>query len=479
MMANHATRLRIRYVAGDLLATAVAWFAFNAIRFFNVILPEGSENWSFIKFLHNESVWLGQILFPIGMCGLYFLSGYYDKVYGKSRVEELVTTLTTAFIGTICVWFLAIIDDPIPDKASNYELFLMLFGLLFGCVYIMRLMLTNAVMSRIKRGAIKFNALIVGTSDEAKSFAEELTKGNNPYTHAYQIVGYIAPDDASQQSREIDGRSIYSIDEIEGLKQSLDLKAIIVPEQAYGIGGMLQVLNRLWALELPVLVSPNLSDLITSRPKIRRMASMPLVDISQPNISDSAVRLKRLGDILASAVALVILSPVYLALAIAVKYDSRGPVFYSQERIGMHRKKFNIYKFRTMQPDAEKSGPTLSNPDDKRITRLGRFLRKYRLDELPQFWNVFKGDMSLVGPRPERAFFTSQIIEKAPYYALLHRIRPGISSLGMVKFGYASNVDDMVKRLKYDLIYIDNISFSNDLKILVYTVSTVVTGKGI
>ncbi len=132
-----------------------------------------------------------------------------------------------------------------------------------------------------------------------------------------------------------------------------------------------------------------------------------------------------------------------------------------------------------MVNDAEVNGPALSTVNDARITRLGRFLRKYRLDELPQFWNVLKGDMSIVGPRPERAFYIRQILERAPYYMLIHQVRPGITSLGMVKHGYASTVEGMVERLQYDLIYIQNISLIADLKVMLYTVSTIFTGKGI
>ena len=132
-----------------------------------------------------------------------------------------------------------------------------------------------------------------------------------------------------------------------------------------------------------------------------------------------------------------------------------------------------------MKVDAEANGPTLSTLDDPRITKLGKIMRKYRLDELPQFWNVVKGDMSLVGPRPEREYYIKQIIKIAPYYSLVHQVRPGITSWGMVKFGYASNVDEMISRLKYDLLYIENVSLAVDLKIIFYTINTVFTGKGI
>ena len=196
-------------------------------------------------------------------------------------------------------------------------------------------------------------------------------------------------------------------------------------------------------------------------------------------MSQCMLNMKRVSDIVISFFTLLIISPLLLAVAIAVKCSSKGPIFYKQSRIGYHKRPFNIYKFRSMYIDAEISGPALSTLNDPRITSVGRFLRKYRLDELPNFWNVLRGDMSLVGPRPEREYYIKQIMAKAPYYTLIHQVRPGITSWGMVKYGYASDVDGMVERLRYDLLYIENVSLLVDLKILFYTVQTVFTGKGI
>jgi lipopolysaccharide/colanic/teichoic acid biosynthesis glycosyltransferase len=175
-----------------------------------------------------------------------------------------------------------------------------------------------------------------------------------------------------------------------------------------------------------------------------------------------------------------LLIPVYLVVAILIKLDTHGPVFYTQERVGLHNKPFRIFKFRTMVENAENNSvPQLSDSDDPRVTKVGRVLRKYRIDELPQFFNVLRGDMSLVGPRPERQYYINKILERMPSYSLLHQVRPGITSMGMVKFGYARDVDEMVARLRFDLIYLENMSIINDLKIMVYTVKIVFTGKGV
>lgn len=235
------------------------------------------------------------------------------------------------------------------------------------------------------------------------------------------------------------------------------------------------------ALDLPVRVRPEIGRRgVAGIPRFTNVSGEALVDISTPHLSAGMLNVKRVSDLLFASLALVVLSPVLAAVALAVKLDSPGPVFYRQRRLGYHRRPFDIIKFRSMRTDAEAAGPALSSgPDDSRITSVGRFIRKYRLDELPNFWNVVRGDMSIVGPRPEREYFVSRLIEREPYYALLHSVRPGITSWGMVKFGYATNVDEMIERMKYDLLYLENMSIGIDIKILFYTVRTVVTGRGI
>ena len=188
--------------------------------------------------------------------------------------------------------------------------------------------------------------------------------------------------------------------------------------------------------------------------------------------------LKRIFDIVISLVAMILLSPVYVVTAIIVKATSPGPVFYAQERIGHLGRPFKMHKFRSMYVDAEQAGPALSKDNDPRITPFGRFMRKVRLDEIPQFYNVLRGTMSLVGPRPERQCYIDQIVKRAPEYLLLQRVKPGITSWGQVRYGYASNVDEMVERLRYDLLYLDNMSLTTDLKILLYTVIIIIQGRG-
>lgn len=471
---------RIRYVVGDLLATSLAWFVFNIIRYTQIVIPQGMTIPSFSAYYSINPVIQGQIFFPLMMMGLYYLSGYYNRPLFRSRLDELLTTISTAIIGSIIIFFLALVNDPIPDRASNIELVAILFALLFSIVYLVRLSITAYGLKKINRGKLTRPMVVIGVNNDARRLRHrmESTPGRG-----HKVVAFVNPGgfSAETQKETFDGLPVLSIDELASSKETLGLVALLIPEgiSAGKTADFSEVLNQLFPLEIPILVSPSSMQPASHLQNLRDIAGEPLINICSARMSDSTQNLKRVGDILVSSAALVLLSPLFAIFAILIKRDSKGPVFYRQERIGYHKKPFRIIKFRTMVADAEPAGPRLSSEGDSRITRLGRFMRKYRLDELPQFVNVLKGEMSLVGPRPEREFFIRQILKKAPYYSLLHQVRPGITSWGMVKHGYASTVDEMVERARFDLIYLENISLMVDLKILLHTVNTVIKGRGV
>lgn len=458
-MQKRQLRLRFTYILADFLAVSMAWFMFTIIRYFN--LSFGYEI-ALSEFLMMDMVPVGLFVFPMCMLAIYMISGYYDSVFLKSRLDDILNAAVTAIIGTILIYFAALFNDAVPDRMTNYELVAVLWLLLTVFPSIPRVFLSTRTAKRIRSGAVQFRTLTVGEETTSRRFVESISKSLE--RSGLSIVGNIPP--------------CFSFNEIKSFCEQNDIHSfIIVP----GIEAtqILKIVNTLFPLEKSVYITPDSYNMITSRPRTSIVAGEAFIDITRSHIPAATANIKRLSDIVVSVIALIALSPIFAVMAFLIKRQSPGPVIYRQTRIGRHKHPFKIMKFRSMYVDAEAQGPALSTVDDPRITPIGRFMRKYRIDELPQFWNVLRGDMSLVGPRPEREYYIRRIVERAPYYSLVHQVRPGITSWGMVKYGYASTVDQMIERLKYDLLYIENLSFGVDIKIIFYTINTVLTGKGV
>lgn len=476
-MKSSILRQRVYYILSDFLGCNAALAVFNIIRYYT--LPLNAFTPSLTDYYHYPMVVIGQIFFPIMMVILYSLSGFYNEVYFKSRASNVVNTLGISLIGTIIVFFVALYNDSIDDRLRNYEMVAVLYLLFSVFTLIPRWIITNITIARVKNKAIFFNTLIVGVSEKAKDLANEL---NTRYpTMGFNVVGFVSEHSDKIKELYLDNERypVYNINELKNIQETVAPDSFIIAAEDRDTKETIKTINTLLPLGRSVYLTPDILHLITLRPHTQMVSGKVLIDVSKSRTPASTLNIKRVSDVAISAIALVLLSPLLAMIAFAVKRSSPGPVIYKQERIGYNKKPFNIYKYRTMYTDSEVNGPSLSSADDPRITPIGRFLRKYRLDELPQFWNVVKGDMSIVGPRPEREYFLKQIIDKAPYYCLLQQVRPGITSWGMVKYGYASNVEQMIERAQYDLLYIDNVSFVVDLKILLYTIETVITGRGV
>ncbi|MBO4815025.1 MAG: sugar transferase [Muribaculaceae bacterium] len=465
---------RMKYVIGDFVASNVAWFGYNCMRY---LLGATRGASSLGAFLGDRMILLGQIAFPLMMMVVYYLSGYYNNVFRKSRLQELFVTFSSTFVNVIIIFFVALINDMISnERGINYELIAMLFVFLFVTVYAVRMVNTSITSRKIKSRQWQFKTLVVGCGASAFTFVQKMERMRSSL--GYDVVGYV---EIPHENRVKDiGKPVYSLDEIEEVCAREGVKELIVVPTKQDSTVVLNAINKLFPLHLPIKITPDKYNILLSRVRLSDMYGEPLVDISGSNMTEGWKNLKRAIDVVLSLILLILLIPAYIIIAICIRADSKGCVLFKQERLGMHNKPFKIVKFRSMYDNAEEEGtPQLSTEDDPRITRVGKVLRKYRLDELPQFWNVLKGDMSIVGPRPEREYYANLILEREPAYALVRQIRPGITSMGMVKFGYAKNVDEMVERLRYDLMYLENMSLLNDLKILVYTIKIVFTGRGL
>ena len=458
-----------KYILSDFISASVAWLLFNILRYEVFAIDEGAD--SLLDYLQYPGVLGGQVVIPLFWLVLYYFSGYYNKPFWKSRLTELFSTFITVLIGTVFVFFALLLDDIPRSIDIYYKLFFGMFGLQFFITYIPRLLITQSGVRKIKNREWAMNVLIVGAGEKAVRIAHDL------YRLGYDICGFVSEDERTPVKADRN-QVLGTVEDIPVLMEKENVDEIVLAVESKNNKALLGILYSLYRYKRPIKVLADRFNML-SKIQLRTIRGIPLVDVTDNNFSPAEQNIKLFLDKVCSVVALLLLSPLFAYIAWRVKKDSPGPVFFRQERIGYLGQPFWMYKFRTMYVNAEENGPSLSSEDDLRVTPFGRIMRKYRLDELPQFWNVLKGDMSLVGPRPERKYFIDEIVKTAPYYYLLHNVRPGITSLGMVKYGYAASVDKMVERMEYDILYYENMSLTLDLTILIYTVKTVITGKGV
>lgn len=417
-------RQQIWYILADLISSELVWLCFLGFRW---MVFEGRVESLKDVLVPAFNFWPPLIVYPIVCMGIYYLSGYYLRPFQKPLWREFLRTIVSAAVIALLFFFIIIIDDP----TENYKHYLVslsvLFSLQFVLSYIPRVTIT--LLSR-RRGVLRTKT--IHSMEEAKMLV------------------------AGEQDEVI-----------------IDLPNGFTDRDLY------MLIARLYPLSCEISIIPRVYDMLTGAARIGQLDRPSLIRITDYHMTDAELCIKRAFDIVASALGLILLSPLFALIALQVKLSSRGPVFYSQERIGLYGLPFCIFKFRTMIDHAEEEGlPQLTHDNDPRITKIGHWLRKYRLDELPQLWNILRGDMSIVGPRPERPFFIEQIMKEAPYYCLLYKVRPGLTSWGPIRVGYTDTTEKMIERLNCDIVYVENMSLLLDLKILFFTTGVIIKGKG-
>ncbi len=426
-MVNGMTLRRkqqIWYLTADLISSELVWLCFLGFRW--VVYEERMEILEDVL-IPAFDFWPPLIVYPFVCLLVYYLSGYYLRPFQKPLWREFMRTFFSAAIISLLFFFIIIIDDPTENYKRYIVSLLVLFGLQFTLSYLPRLTIT--LLSR-RRGI-------------------QRTKVVHSMVEAEQL-------------------SVGEQDEV-----------IIDLPDGYTDRDLYALIARLYPLTCEISMVPRVYDMLTGAARIGHLDRPSLIRITEYHMTDSELCIKRTCDVAVAVFGMILLSPLMAFIALQVKLSSRGPVLYTQERIGMYGLPFRIYKFRTMIDHAEENGvPQITHDNDPRITKIGHWLRKYRLDELPQLWNILKGEMSVVGPRPERPYFIEQIMKEAPYYCLLYKVRPGLTSWGPIRVGYTDTMEKMIERLNCDVVYVENMSLLLDMKILFYTTGVILRGKG-
>ncbi|MGF7140859.1 sugar transferase [Roseimarinus sediminis] len=461
------------YMLFDALAAALAWCLFYIFR--KIYLEHGVFQ-EVGKLQLDTNFWIALFVLPAIWLAFYYTTGFYNDIYRRSRLIDLGQTVFTTIIGVTVIFFVLLLDDNISTYKNYYHSYFTLLGLHFIFTFVPRIILTTRTIHRVHQRKIGFKTLIIGSNEQAIRLFKEMTSGQQ--TTGNIFLGFVKIDNKNELLLEQHLPLLGTIKDVPRLIDENHIEEIILAIETSEHNKIQEILSTLDYRNITVKAIPDMYDILSGTVKMSTIYSSPLVKISNGIMPAWQENLKRIIDIVFSTLALIVFIPFFPFVYFGIRTSSKGPILYSQKRVGKYGKEFTIFKFRSMVTDAEPNGPALSSTDDPRITRFGQFMRRTHVDEIPQFYNVIRGDMSLVGPRPERRHYIDEIRKQAPHYIQLQRIRPGITSWGQVKYGYASNLEQMLERVPYDILYLKNISLYLDFKILIYTLINCFSAKG-
>ncbi|MGM0473742.1 MAG: sugar transferase [Bacteroidota bacterium] len=462
------------YIVSDYLAASAAWILFYIFRKVQI---EPRVFGIDIPITLGSRFWAGAIGLPLVWIMFYYFTGFYNDLFRRSRLDDFIRTFLTSILGVTVIFFMLILDDTIVDYTNYYLLYSTLLLLHFSLTLIPRMIITGATVRKVHDRKIGFKTVMIGSNENAVEVYRDIKDQDKSSGH--EILGFIHVHHKEHYQLSDHMENLGGYEDMETILQDREVEEVIIALEPSEHREISEIINRLSRFDVRVSAIPSMTDILTGKVKSTTIFGTPLLEVTHGLMPAWQQNLKQLIDIIIASITLILLSPLILFLVIGVKLSSPGPVLYKQQRIGRYGKSFRIYKFRSMYHNAEENGPELSSKHDPRVTRFGQFMRRHRLDEIPNFINVLKGDMALVGPRPEREYFIKKITEQAPHYVHLQKVKPGITSWGQVKYGYAENVEEMIKRLRYDILYIENMSLFVDLKILFYTAITILRGRGV
>ena len=467
-------RQLLLHLTADWIAASLSWLG---LFFFRKNVIEASKHGYEIPVNQDQNLYLGLLLIPIAWIILYTLSGYYNHIFRRSRLKELEFTFNQTFIGVTVIFFSLLLDDSINSYIDYYESVGVLFVLHFSSTLLFRLIVSTQTIHNIKNRVWGYPTIIVGCGNRALDLFNELQSQKK--SEGFFIRGFVKIAETCSDKFSENTSLLGNWTDLPKLIKQHHIEDIILCPEPSENQQVTEIIDCIQNENVHLKIIPDHFSLVLGMVKMNNILGTMLVEVDFEVMPTWQKIVKRAIDIIVSMVAITVLLPVFLVIGILIKIDSEGPIIFKQERIGYKGKTFQILKFRSMKNNAEGQGtPKLSHDQDDRRTKIGIFLRQTRLDELPQFVNVLLGQMSLVGPRPERSYFIDQIVAISPIYRRLHRIKPGITSWGQIKYGYASNVNEMVDRMKYDILYLENMSLGLDFKIMAYTALIMVQGRG-
>lgn len=458
-----------KYLIADYITAIIAWALFFIFRKYAI------EHIQFGQSLINVDFFLGITVIPIFWIILHYLSGAYSFILKKTVPDILSNTFKVSVIGVLLLFFTLLLDDTVFSYKNYYLSGSALFSMQFILTLIPRIIISNQNFKSIQKGETQFNTLIIGCGKEALNIYNELIK-KTP-TDGNIFIGYVNNPSTCRKDLSEHLPHLGELSSLPDLVVKHNVEEIIIAIEPEEHNDINEIMNWLGFSEVTVKAIPGLHNLLRGKVKITNILGTLLIEIKFQLMPIWQQALKTVIDFFVSLFSLVLLSPLFILCTLGIKFSSKGPIFFRQERIGKNGKPFTLLKFRSMYIDAEKDGPNLSKHNDSRITPFGKFLRSTKTDEIPNFINVLMGEMSLVGPRPERQYYIDQIVKIAPHYKQLQKIKPGITSLGQVKYGYAGDVEQMVKRLRYDIVYMENMSLNTDFLILYYTLVLLFKGR--